>query len=121
MLAFQISLPSKSKQTSSPLPEKTNTCLPSVLGDAPDVVLPSSFILRPSQVMPTFFFHSSLPAVETHSNTRLPLSALVRKIRSPQTIGVAPLSPGNSSFQRMFSVVLHLVGRFFSVLRPLLV
>jgi hypothetical protein len=48
-------------------------------------------------------------------------SATLRKIRLPQMIGVDPDIAGMGSFHRMFSVPLavHLVGRFFSVLRPL--
>src|SRR5262245_31703489 len=34
-------------------------------------------------------------------------------------IGVDPLQPGISSFQVMFSSVVHFIGRFFSSLTPL--
>ena len=48
-------------------------------------------------------------------------SATLRKMRSPQMIGVDPDIAGIGSFQRMFSVPVadHFVGRFFSVLIPL--
>src|SRR5687767_15818235 len=34
-------------------------------------------------------------------------------------IGVEPLTPGSATFQTTFSSVVHLTGRFFSVLTPL--
>src|SRR5688572_23920230 len=37
---------------------------------------------------------------------------------SPQMTGVAPLHCGSASFHAMFSVGLHLTGRFFSPLTP---
>src|SRR5262245_22949169 len=46
---------------------------------------------------------------------RLPFSrACVRKTRSPQTMGEELPPSGKGVFQRMFSVALHLTGRFFS-------
>src|SRR5262245_59688847 len=118
MSTVQTSLPSKSKQASSPLPEKAKTCLPSVLGDAPEMVLPSSRICLYPPVVPTFFLHSSLPVVLTHSSASAPRSSLVRKMRSPQTTCVAPHSPGSGSFHRTLSSASHAVGRFFSLLMP---
>ena len=43
---------------------------------------------------------------------------MLRKIVSPQMIGVDPLRPGIASFHAMFSVGLHLSGSPFSVLTP---
>src|SRR5262247_2857242 len=46
-------------------------------------------------------------------------SDALRKMRSPQMIGVEPLQAGISSFHATFSSVVHLTGRFFSSLTPL--
>ena len=57
----------------------------------------------------------------THQRYRLRLpsvSATLRKMRSPQTIGVEPDHAGSASFQATFSVVDHVTGRFFSALMP---
>jgi hypothetical protein len=53
-----------------------------------------------------------------HITTKSSPSTLVRKIRSPNTTGVAPAAPGNSSRHRRFSVVLQEVGTFRSSLIP---
>src|SRR5688572_31837267 len=69
---------------------------------------------------PSGFFHSTSPFVlPTAQRKRLPLSATFRKIWFRQTIGVEPLNPGIASFQTTFSSVVHLTGRFFSLLTPL--
>ncbi len=47
------------------------------------------------------------------------LSVEVMKTESPQTMGVAELSPGSASSQATFSVSLHEVGRSFSFDEPL--
>ena len=39
-------------------------------------------------------------------------------MRSPHTIGVDPDQAGSGSFHAMFSVVVHLTGRFDSALMP---
>src|SRR4051794_23102184 len=39
-------------------------------------------------------------------------------MRSPQTIGVAPLGPGSGSFQATFSLSSHFVARPVSLLTP---
>src|SRR5262247_2117025 len=46
-------------------------------------------------------------------------SDALRKMRSPQMIGVEPLQAGISSFHVTFSSVVHLTGKFFSSLTPL--
>src|SRR6185369_14963489 len=54
-----------------------------------------------------------------HQRKRLSPSATLRKIRSRQMIGVEPLQPGIPTFQTTFSWVVHLTGKFFSLLTPL--
>src|SRR5215475_12611351 len=69
---------------------------------------------------PSGFFQSTSPFVlSTHQRERLSPSATFRKMRSRQMIGVEPLQPGMAVFQAMFSSVVHLTGRFFSLLTPL--
>src|SRR6185436_14457101 len=69
---------------------------------------------------PSGFFHSTEPfALSTAQRERLPFSATFRKIWLRQMIGVDPLQPGIATFQTTFSSVLHLTGRFFSLLTPL--
>ncbi len=48
-------------------------------------------------------------------------SALVRKMRLPQMIGVEPAWPGRESFQATLWVSLQVVGKWVSVLMPSLV
>src|SRR5262249_126833 len=115
-LNFHTSLPSRSKQASSPLPTKAQTCLPSVLGEA-DAPLPSSERTL-AVAVPSFLFQRCLPSVPTHINTRASPSCEVRKIRSPQTTGVEPPMPGSVSVQATFFEALHLVGRPVSELTP---
>src|ERR1700677_3116598 len=73
----------------------------------------------PREFGATLFFQNSLPSVFTHMTTRSVLpSTLVRKMRSSQTAGVEPPGPGRSSFQAMFLVALHEIGRPFSAEWP---
>src|SRR5215813_15324604 len=53
--------------------------------------------------------------------TDLPISPsdALRKMLSPQMIGVEPLQAGISSFHATFSSTVHMIGRFFSLLTPL--
>src|SRR5262249_52192977 len=46
-------------------------------------------------------------------------SDALRKMVSPQMIGVEPLQAGICSFHVTFSSTVHLTGRFFSLLTPL--
>src|SRR5262245_16907318 len=93
-------------------------CLPSVLGDGEAPFPSSRLMLRlPAE---TVFFHNCLPSVEAQINTRLSASADVRKMRSPQMIGVAPACPGSGNRQATLSVLLHVVGSLVSLLTPLL-
>src|SRR6185503_11997870 len=69
---------------------------------------------------PSDCFQSTSPLfLSRHHRNRLSPSATLRKIRSRQMIGVEPLKPGIAVFQTTFSSVVHLTGRFFSVLTPL--
>src|ERR1051325_8715992 len=69
---------------------------------------------------PSGCFQSTSPFVlSTHQRNRLSPSATFRKMRSRQTMGVEPLQPGIEVFQTTFSSVVHLTGRFFSLLTPL--
>src|SRR6266849_2640086 len=70
--------------------------------------------------MPTFFFQSSSPFVLTQIRASSLPSSAVRKMRSPQTAGVEPAQPGVLNFQTTFFDSSHSVGRFFSLLMPLL-
>src|SRR6266850_4154485 len=68
---------------------------------------------------PTCCFHRRTPRVRsTHQRYSSRPSATLRKMRSPQTIGVDPDHAGSSSFHVMFSVFDQRTGRFFSPLRP---
>src|SRR5829696_25942 len=70
--------------------------------------------------LPNGFFQRTSPfSLSTHQRDKLSPSATFRKIRSRQMIGVDPLTPGITTFQTTFSSVVHLTGRFFSLLRPL--
>src|SRR6185295_1645560 len=66
------------------------------------------------------FFQSRSPFfLSTHHKNRSSPSATLRKMRSFQMIGVAPVQLGIAIFQVTFSSALHFVGRFFSALMPL--
>jgi hypothetical protein len=65
------------------------------------------------------FFQIAAPlALSTRHRWSTPPSATFRKMLLPQMMGVAPLLDGIGSFQAMFSVWLHLMGRFCSLLMP---
>src|SRR5918999_412633 len=69
---------------------------------------------------PSGCFHSTSPFVlSTAQRKRLPPSATLRKMWLRQMMGVEPLTPGIATFQTTFSSVVHLTGRFFSLLTPL--
>src|SRR5215471_4936438 len=115
MSRTQSSVPLKSKALRMPVPVITQTFLPSVTGDGDDIFCLRIFVLPALRC----FFHSTSPLLRsTHQRERLSPSATFRKIRSPQIMGVAPVQLGIASFQVMFSSVLHLSGRFFSLLMP---
>src|SRR6185369_4068861 len=65
-----------------------------------------------------FFQRTSPLVLSRHQSERLLPSATFKKIRSRQMIGVEPLQPGIAVFQATFSSVVHLTGRFFSLLTP---
>src|SRR4030095_11484271 len=99
-----------------PVPVITHTFFPSVTGEGEDM-----FCLR-ILVLPALrcFFQSTSPFfLSTHHRNRSSPSATLRKMRSFQMIGVAPVQLGMGIFQITFSSVLHRVGRFFSLLTPL--
>src|SRR5262245_47770533 len=117
MSRIHSSVPLKSKARRKPVPVMTQTIVPSVTGDGDDM-----FCLR-CLLLPVLSgrFHSTSPLTRltAQSDRWLPsASATFRKIVSPQMTGVAPLHCGSWSFQAMFSVGLHLTGRFFSGLTP---
>src|SRR5918993_984347 len=116
MSRVQSSLPVKSKLLRMPVPVITQTFLPSVTGDGEDMFCLRIFTLP----LPSNFFQTIVPFVRsTHQRYSSSFSATLRKIRSRQMIGVDPLHSGIASFHAMFSSVVHLTGRFFSVLMPL--
>src|SRR5437879_5411445 len=92
-LKCQISLPWKSKALKSPEPTKAKTYLPSVQGEE-EASLPSSFLMTALTSRAIFCVHRILPSVETHQRTRSLLCEPVRKMRSPQMIGVDEPLPG---------------------------
>src|SRR5215216_3311394 len=70
--------------------------------------------------LPSGFFQRTSPFVLfTHQRARLSPSATFRKMRSRQMMGVEPLQPGMGTFHETFSSLVHLTGRFFSLLTPL--
>src|SRR5687768_11198340 len=117
MSRIQSSLPLKSNALRMPVPVMIQTDVPSVTGDGDDM-----FCLR-CLLLPALrcFFQITLPSLRrsAHSDSVSPsASATFRKIVSPQITGVAPLHCGSAIFHAMFSVGLHLTGRFFSELTP---
>src|SRR5829696_8733315 len=110
------SLPLKSKPLSRPVPVITYTLRPSVTGEGDDMFCLRIFTLP----APSGFFQRISPFVlSTHQSDKLSPSATFRKMRSRQMIGVEPLRPGIATFQITFSSVVHVTGRFFSLLTPL--
>src|SRR5262249_7739331 len=117
-LNFHTSFPSKSKQATSPVPKKYQTCLPSVDGDGEALLPSSAFLAIPAPLLITFR-HISFPSALTHiARSWFDASALVRKMRFPQTHGVELPIPGRGSFHTMFFDSLHSPGRFFSSEMP---
>ena len=116
MSRFQSSLPAKSKAASMPVPVIAQTWRPSVTGDGDDMFC---FIWRRSPP-DSSRFHRVAPVLRSSAHRCSdPWSATLRKMWSPQTIGVEPEYCGTATFQATFSVVDHLTGRFFSPLMPL--
>jgi hypothetical protein len=97
------------------VPVIAKTRVPSVTGDGDDMFCLRSWWLPP----PSGAFHSTAgPLRSTHqSDSELP-SATLRKIESPQTIGVAPLHSGSGSRHAILACSVHLSGSPFSVLTP---
>ena len=116
MSIFHTSLPAKSYATSSPLPTKAKTSLPSVLHDA-EARLPSSPRALPVPPL-SDFAHFSLPSVPMQMRLRPFSSWAVTKMCSPQMQGVLAPGPGSFAFQTMFSSALHLAGKPFSFDMP---
>src|SRR5438093_8321538 len=116
MSRAHTSLPLKSKPFRIPFPVMTHTFFPSVTGEGEDIFCLPTLALPP----PRGFFQRTVPLVfSTHQRDRSLPSATLRKMRSPQMMGVEPLQLGKASFQSMFSLVLQRRGRFFSLLTPL--
>src|SRR6185369_9345209 len=116
MSLAQSSLPAKSKALRMPVPVMTYTARPSVTGEGDDMFCLRILTLPP----PSSCFQSTAPFVlSTHQRNRLSPSATLRKMRSRQMIGVEPLQLGSAVFQTTLSSVVHLSGRFFSLLVPL--
>ena len=99
------------------MPVITHTVLPSVTGDGDDM-----FCLRCMTLPPPSGCFQSDGAAWRDRRPRATAIAVrfgdVEEDRSPQMIGVEPVHSGSGSFQAMFSVVLHVTGRFFSALTP---
>src|SRR6185436_364600 len=114
----QTSVPAKSNDFRMPTPVMTQTRAPSVTGDGDDMFCLRCMLLPPAigRFHTTFCFVRSMA-----QSSRLPelvLVATLRKIRSPQMMGVDPLKAGSGSFQATFSVALHVAGSPVSVLTP---
>src|SRR5688572_18768740 len=58
------------------------------------------------------------PFRSTHQSDRASPCATFRKMKSPQTIGVAPLHSGNGNFHATLDSAVHLSGSPFSLLVP---
>jgi hypothetical protein len=97
------------------VPVIAHTCRPSVTGDGDDMFCFCIRVLPP----PSGRFQRTAPRARSmdHSD-RLRPSATLRKMRSPQTMGVEPDHSGSGSFQAIFSVFDQRTGRFVSALRP---
>src|ERR1044072_4171935 len=68
---------------------------------------------------PRRFFQSIAPLLRSiHQSCKSSPSAVFRKMKSPQTIGVEPLKAGIASFQVRPASALPFIGRFFSLLVP---
>src|SRR5204863_7016521 len=99
-----------------------HTLVPSVTGEGVDWFCFRCIRLPP----PSGFCQRRVPLTRsTHHRGRLgdwprsgSASPTLRKMRSPQMIGVDPDSAGMGSFQDTFSAWVHFTGRFFSVLMP---
>src|SRR5262245_32985253 len=115
------SVPAKSNALSTPVPVMTQTDRPSVTGDGDDMFCFRSWWLPP----PSGRCHRIAPVVRltdqrwsvTGSVDRRSLATL-RKMRSPQMIGVEPENAGIASFHATFSVGDHFTGRLVSSLTP---
>ena len=98
------------------MPVITQTRSPSVTGDGDD-----RFCFR-SRRLPSLRcrFHSGSPVSRSRRQSSMLSSstATLRKIQSPQTIGVDPDQAGMASFQAMLRSVSHSTGRFVSALTP---
>jgi hypothetical protein len=119
MSRAHFSVPAKSNAFSTPTPVITQTVRPSVTGEGDDM-----FCLRPCLLPPARgrFHTTSFLLRSTAQSSRSPVNSAVatlRKIRSPQMIGVAPVREGVGSFHAMFSVGDQVRGRPVSPLMPL--
>src|SRR5262245_15018086 len=111
------SAPSISNALSMPVPVMIQTCWPSVTGEGDDMFSLRVMLLPPLKR----FFQSGAPLERsTHQRNKPSTSARCRKIRFPQTTGVEPDKGGSANFHAMFSVFDQCLGRFVSVLTPLL-
>src|SRR5688572_28851627 len=112
MSRVQISLPPKSNALRMPTPVITHTYLPSVIGDGVDMFCLRCMLLPPASGR---FHDTDCLLRSTAQSSRSPVFvpvATLRKIVSPQMIGVEPLKAGSGSFQVMFlvSILLQTVG-----------
>src|SRR5665213_3292908 len=109
--------PEKSNAARSPVPNMTQTVLPSVTGDG------EAMLLRPATRLPTAtcFCQLIFPVCRSRqkSSRFSSSSGLVTKTESSQMIGVAWPVPGSGVDQRTFSVLLQVEGRLVSVVEPL--
>src|SRR5437762_3595994 len=100
-----------------PVPVMAKTLLPSVTGEGDDMFCLRIIVLPPLRN----FFHRTVPAfLSIAHRVRSPslASPTLRKMVSPQMMGVAPLRSGRGSFQAMFSSVDQRTGRLVSGLMP---
>src|SRR4030095_3507741 len=84
----QTSTPLKSNAFRMPVPVITQTFLPSVTGEGDDMFCLRILVFPPLRC---FFQRSSPLVLSTHHRNRSSPSATLRKMRSPQIIGVAPV------------------------------
>ena len=115
MSRVHSSVPAKSKAFRMPVPVITQTLSPSVTGEGEDM-----FCLRFCWLPPASGrCQSTVPFVRsTHHRYTPGPSATLRKMRSPQTIGVDPDQAGIASFHARPPVFDHRTGSPVSRLTP---
>src|SRR6478672_2289654 len=109
------SAPLKSNALRMPVPVMAKTPVPSVTGEGDDMFCLRSLWLPPPS---TAFHRTAGPLRSTHQSDSESPSATLRKMSSPQTIGVEPLNAGSGSFHATLFSALHVTGSPVSAAVP---